>query len=138
VTIGTATDASGADYLVGPDGFALYTNDNDSATSSSCTGGCAANWPALAVDPGATIDAPGVTGTFTTLSRTDGSTQLVYNGSPLYNFVGDSAAGDTNGDGIGGVWHLARPQARARRLRLAAGSTPRRVTRSPVTARPGP
>jgi predicted lipoprotein with Yx(FWY)xxD motif len=109
MTIGTAKDSSGADYLVGPDGLALYTNDNDTATTSSCTGGCAGNWPPLAVDPGATIDAPGVTGTFTTLSRTDGTTQLVYNGSPLYNFVGDSAAGDTNGDGISGIWHLARP-----------------------------
>ena len=50
----------------------------------------------------------GVTGTLATVPRTDGSgAQVSYNGDPLYYYAGDTAAGQTNGDGVGGVWHLA-------------------------------
>src|SRR5260370_479860 len=41
VTVGTASSASFGTYLTGPNGMALYTHAGDSATSSTCTGGCA-------------------------------------------------------------------------------------------------
>ena len=50
-----------------------------------------------------------LSGTFGTLARTDGTTQVTYDGRPLYFYVGDSAAGDVTGDGLGEVWHVARP-----------------------------
>lgn len=37
---------------------------------------------------------------------TDGTTQVSYNGHPVYDYSGDFAAGDTNGEGSEGVWHL--------------------------------
>ena len=37
---------------------------------------------------------------FGTITRADGKKQTTYKGMPLYFFVGDKAAGDTNGQGV--------------------------------------
>lgn len=86
------------------DGRTLYVFANDTATASNCSGGCADNWPPLYADIGAQA-----AGDYTLIERGDGSRQWVYQGQPLYLFVGDNAAGDTSGDGVGGVWSAARP-----------------------------
>ena len=39
---------------------------------------------------------------FTTITRSDGTKQLAYNGKPLYGFASRSAPGDTTGQGVGG------------------------------------
>ena len=44
-----------------------------------------------------------------TIRRTDGKTQVSYNGYPLYRWAGDSKPGDITGEGItqsGGKWYL--------------------------------
>jgi predicted lipoprotein with Yx(FWY)xxD motif len=46
---------------------------------------------------------------FTT--RTDGTKQVTYGGHPLYYFKGDTASGQTNGEGAEGVWFLIGPVA---------------------------
>ena len=48
-----------------------------------------------------------------TITRDDGSTQVTYNGWPLYYFQDDAAPGDTNGQGLGGVWFLVSPEGEA-------------------------
>jgi len=97
-------------YLTGEDGKALYIRTTDKAGTSTCTGACAGNWPPFTLDAGETVKAgTGVTGTIATITRPDGSTQVSINGLPLYYFSGDSAAGQTNGQGFGGVWYLASP-----------------------------
>ncbi len=53
--------------------------------------------------------ATGVSGTIGTVTRDDGTTQVTYNGKPVYYFAGDQSAGQTNGQGIGGVWSVATP-----------------------------
>ena len=101
------TDATGA-FLVAPDGFSLYVFDNDEPGVSNCDPGCLENWPAFSsAEPLA--GGEGVTGTFGTITRDDGTTQVTYNDAPLYFFANDEAPGDTNGDGVGEVWHLATP-----------------------------
>ena len=50
-----------------------------------------------------------MTGALTTFARPDGSMQVAYKGAPLYYYAGDSAAGDTNGQGVGGNWFVAAP-----------------------------
>lgn len=98
------------DLLVGPTGMALYTFDKDAANASNCSGGCAKNWPPLVGgwDPEHGYDlktADGVKGTLGLIARDDGGMQVTLDGMPLYYWIRDTAAGQTSGDGVGGVWH---------------------------------
>ena len=87
--------------LTGPDGKSLYFHAGDSATASTCTGGCATAWPPLATTGQPTAGA-GVTGQLATLARADGTTQVTYGGKPLYYWQGDAKPGDVTGDGVDG------------------------------------
>ena len=42
------------------------------------------------------------------MTRKDGAEQWAFKGMPLYYWAGDSKPGDTNGDGVGGVWHVLK------------------------------
>jgi predicted lipoprotein with Yx(FWY)xxD motif len=110
-TVRTFVSGSLGTVLANEDGMTLYTFDNDTPGSgtSACGAGCADTWPPLTIATGEPTAGDGVTGELGTITRDDGSTQVTYDGSPLYTFSGDSAPGDTNGDGLGGVWHAATP-----------------------------
>jgi predicted lipoprotein with Yx(FWY)xxD motif len=102
LTIGSGTASVGT-FLTGPNGHTLYTKSGDTATSSSCTGTCATNWPPLTMTAGQqVVGGTGVMGTFGTLARADGSIQVTYVGLPLYYWVKDTKAGDVTGNGVGG------------------------------------
>ena len=92
--------------LIGPDGRTLYVFAKDVAGSgkSTCVDACAANWPPLGVAASA---AP--LGDYTIITRADGSKQWAFKGMPLYYYVKDTKAGDKLGDGVGGIWKIARP-----------------------------
>jgi predicted lipoprotein with Yx(FWY)xxD motif len=98
----------GSSILVNSAGMTLYKFSADSAGMSACTGSCASAWPPLTVASGATPKGgSGATGAFGTITRSDGTRQVTYNGDPLYTFSGDSTAGETNGQNItsdGGTW----------------------------------
>jgi predicted lipoprotein with Yx(FWY)xxD motif len=94
----------GVTVLASSTGFTLYSFAPDTPTTSKCNGTCAANWPPVK----GPVTAAGVTGTFSTIKRSDGSVQASFDGHPLYTFTGDSAPGQANGNGLnaaGGVWH---------------------------------
>ena len=94
-------------YLVGEDGKSLYLFTPDTDSKSNCTGDCAASWPPYTLEDGETVTGgEGVTGTFTTITRDDGTKQVAYAGHPLYYYGGDAAAGDTNGQGLFSKWYL--------------------------------
>ena len=78
----------------------------DTADKSACTGDCATNWPPLTSDAAPTIGAGLDASNFATLARDDGSKQVTFFGHPLYYFAGDTAAGQTNGQGKGGKWFV--------------------------------
>jgi predicted lipoprotein with Yx(FWY)xxD motif len=105
----SATTTDLGTFLTGPDGKTLYFFANDTAPGASvCEGDCVTNWPLFTVDAGAALAAgEGVTGVLATFTRADGTTQVSYDGRPLYYFAGDQAAGDTNGQGRGDVWFVA-------------------------------
>jgi predicted lipoprotein with Yx(FWY)xxD motif len=93
----------GVTVLTNAKGFTLYTFAPDTATTSACNGACAAAWPPQTVL--AAVKSP-----YSTIKRSDGSTQLTFNGHPLYTFTGDTAPGKASGNGVnafGGLWHEA-------------------------------
>lgn len=106
----TTADSSLGEIVVDGEGMTVYMFDNDTqgADTSVCEGECATNWPAVTTDS----DSPeveGVTGEVGTIEGVDGSTQVTLNGWPLYYFIGDEAAGDTNGQGVNDVWWVLTP-----------------------------
>jgi predicted lipoprotein with Yx(FWY)xxD motif len=90
--------------LVDAEGFTLYVFTNDTGGESACYEGCADTWPPVPGDTaiGSDLDAS----LFGTTARTDGTEQLTVNGQPLYRYTPDAAPGDTNGQGVGGVWFV--------------------------------
>jgi len=102
-TVKTATIA-GATVLTNSKGFTLYSFAPDTSTTSKCDGACAQSWPPVT----GPVTGSGVTGTFGTITRSDGSTEATFDGHPLYTFVGDTAPGQAKGNGLnafGGLWH---------------------------------
>jgi predicted lipoprotein with Yx(FWY)xxD motif len=94
--------------LVDGSGRTLYLLTADTGTQSTCYGSCAGVWP-----PDTTTGMPansGVTASLVgTTARTDNTTQVTYNGHPLYTFTHDAKSGDVNGEGVatfGGVWYV--------------------------------
>jgi predicted lipoprotein with Yx(FWY)xxD motif len=104
-TIMLADTAFGS-VLVDAAGLTLYLFTNDEPGVSNCYGGCASNWPPLLVDMDPHAGEGIQTDFLGTTTRTDGSVQVTYGGWPLYYFITDSSPGDTNGQGVGGVWYV--------------------------------
>lgn len=96
-------DTAKGEILTDALGMALYTFDKDAPGVSNCDGDCAMKWPPVTAPAGAKAD-----GEFSLVTRKDGSQQWAFNGKPLYLWQGDKKAGDISGDGVGGVWHLAK------------------------------
>jgi predicted lipoprotein with Yx(FWY)xxD motif len=107
-TVGLAKSTLGS-VLVDAKGRSLYLWQADTSSQSTCTGACAKAWPPLTTR-GAPHAADGVAGSkLGTTTRSDGTVQVTYNGHPLYYFEGDSAPGQTNGEGLmgfGAEWNL--------------------------------
>ncbi len=108
VVLATSSGPVG-DYLTGADGKTLYIFTKDTPNTSVCVDACATKWPPLIVTGDAPAAPAGVTGALSVIDRPDGSKQLALNGSPLYYYQPDTKAGDTTGEGVGGVWFVARP-----------------------------
>lgn len=95
--------------LADAQGFTLYMFTKDTKDTSVCYDKCEVAWPPLlqvgAPTAGAGIDASKLG----TTARKDGSTQVTYNGMPLYYYDKDKAAGDVTGQGVGKVWYVVAP-----------------------------
>jgi predicted lipoprotein with Yx(FWY)xxD motif len=90
-------------------GKTLYLYTNDAPGISNCYDQCAVNWPPLLTqtDVASPAGLPGVLGQ---TPRTDGGTQVTYNGMPLYYWNKDQKPGDTTGQNVGGVWFVVNPK----------------------------
>ncbi|GEM_PF-781147 len=112
-TVQTHTAGTLGTVLVSNDGKTLYVFDKDTPGTSACTGDCSTTWPPLTLASGDPVAPAGVGGKFAVITRSDGKRQVTYNDHPLYNFAADTQPGDTKGEGVGGVWHAAKPIAAA-------------------------
>jgi predicted lipoprotein with Yx(FWY)xxD motif len=90
--------------LVNPKGMTLYTFDKDKAGMSVCNATCAKLWPPFLAPVGASA-----AGGWSIITRKDGAKQWAYKGKPLYTWAKDHKPGDTTGDGVKAVWHVAQP-----------------------------
>ncbi len=101
--------------LVNEDNQSIYFFAGDVTGESNCNGGCADTWPAVTGDPydielGGTLNRSD----FASIYRADGTQQLTYKGWPLYYFSPEADGvlenpGETEGDGRGGLFHIAKP-----------------------------
>lgn len=108
-TVATGTAAGLGAVLVDSSGATLYTLKGETAAHIMCTGSCATTWPPLTVAAGAVPrTGAGVNGALATTRRPDGTTQVTYDGAPLYRYSGDQGPGQANGQGVGGVWYAVQ------------------------------
>jgi predicted lipoprotein with Yx(FWY)xxD motif len=92
----------------------LFAADVQNSGRSACTGSCLTYWPPVLVP--AVPKASAVAGKLGTIAGAGGKRQLTIDGHPLYTYVGDSASGDTNGQGLnlsGGLWWVVSPAGKA-------------------------
>jgi predicted lipoprotein with Yx(FWY)xxD motif len=99
--VSTASVPGVGSVLVDSNGFTLYYLKTDAGGSTTCMGTCAAAWPPLLLAAGASspTGGAGVTGQLGTIQRPDGTTQVTYDGWPLYGFVKDQP-GQATGQGV--------------------------------------
>jgi predicted lipoprotein with Yx(FWY)xxD motif len=95
--------------LTNTQGRTLYYRTIDMPPTTVCSGGCASVWPPLLVSgsntPTSTTSLPGKL----SVQADANGNQVEYNGHPLYIFSGDTAPGQTTGEGFGGIWHVCTP-----------------------------
>jgi len=91
-------------YVMYQDHMSLYTYAKDLAGQSNCYGACLDDWTPAILDADTKLG-----NNYTLIRRTDGSMQAAFRGLPLYLYSKDRKPGDIKGDGVDGMWSLARP-----------------------------
>jgi predicted lipoprotein with Yx(FWY)xxD motif len=108
-TVVVKSDPTLGDFFTDSEGRTLYLFTKDTEMGvSTCGGDCLVNWPAYTATEPLTLP-EGVDGELTLVDTPDGVKTVAYNGIPLYYFAGDTAPGQTNGQGVGGVWWVVAP-----------------------------
>ncbi|MEU0434310.1 hypothetical protein ABZ153_22210 [Streptomyces sp. NPDC006290] len=95
--------------LVNSKGHTLYLFQADKTNKSTCNGDCAKAWPPLKAHGKPTAGGGVNSKLLSTTTRSDGSKQVTYKGHPLYTFIDDTKAGQTNGQGLdafGAKWYV--------------------------------
>ncbi len=112
VTVAATPVTSGATalgrVLVDANGLTLYGRTPEANGMPTCVDACATAWPPVTV-AGSSLPAGLDAKVFSVVARPDGSYQLKAGKWPLYRYAGDAKAGDTNGQGSGGVWFAVTP-----------------------------
>jgi predicted lipoprotein with Yx(FWY)xxD motif len=100
-----------------------FTKDVKGSGKSNCNGQCIATWPALTAS-GTPLAGSGVqAAVLGTIQRTDGTSQVTYNDWPLYFYGADTKVGQTNGQGINGIWFVVDGNGKLVKGAGAAGSS---------------
>jgi predicted lipoprotein with Yx(FWY)xxD motif len=93
--------ASAQEILTCADGSTLYSYDMDVDGKPTCDAECVKKWPPYYHASGNEVGEK-----WSVVTDASGTEQWAYDGKPVYYFAGDANRGDTNGDGVGGVWHV--------------------------------
>ncbi len=108
-TLAIGQNATLGQFLTDNQGLTLYVFLQDTSSQSTCFDACAQRWPPLLTQGPPTGQTGVNSGFLGTSQRTDGTTQVTYNGHPLYRYSGDQKPGDTNGQGVGSIWYVVSP-----------------------------
>jgi predicted lipoprotein with Yx(FWY)xxD motif len=112
----SAKSSSLGTFLINAKGQTLYLWDADHGSMSTCNGECASDWPPLTTK-GAPKAGAGVKASLLgTTKRADGAQEVTYAGHPLYTYAGDTAPGQTTGQGsaaFGAPWWVVTPAGKA-------------------------
>jgi predicted lipoprotein with Yx(FWY)xxD motif len=117
--------------VVDGNGYPLYRYDKDTAKppKSNCLEDCWMKWPPVIDSGDVRLDGidQALVGSFI---RTDGTAtrQLTIGGWPVYRYAGDTAPGETKGNGVGNVWFAVTPQGRKAGAAPAGNSAPAKST----------
>jgi predicted lipoprotein with Yx(FWY)xxD motif len=114
------TSSDFGDILTDAEGNTLYLFTKDTGTTSVCETGCVDTWPPLTVTGTPTGDGVDADDLGTT-TRTDGRTQVTFYGHPVYHYAPDTKPGDTNGQGVGGIWFVIDKEGNAVKDTAASG-----------------
>ena len=107
--VDVSQNASLGSFLVDAKGMTLYLFTQDSPNTSTCYAGCATAWPPLLTNGAPTAGAGVTAALLGTTKRKDGTSQVTYNGWPLYYWANDKAPGDTTGENVQNVWFVITP-----------------------------
>lgn len=112
-TASATVNGKAVTILVDAHGMTLYYFTKDTPTTSACTSSCLQNWPPLVfTGSGAPTSASTLPGSLSVVTTPSGQ-QVAYQGHLLYTFIGDTAAGQTNGEGKLGIWFVATTDLQA-------------------------
>ncbi|MGW7537130.1 COG4315 family predicted lipoprotein [Amycolatopsis sp. NPDC054798] len=106
----TAAPPAPPTHLTDSKGETIYLFAADHDGQSVCTASCASYWPPVAA--GTQLTGPAQGSALGSITRPDGSKQETLAGHPLYRYLGDHSAGQTNGQGLnlnGGLWWMVSP-----------------------------
>jgi predicted lipoprotein with Yx(FWY)xxD motif len=104
--------ASLGPIIVNSNGRTLYLFAKDRNGKSACSGQCAVFWPPLITSGNPRVAGGANASLIGTTRRADGRLQVTYDHHPLYTFVKDKKAGQTNGEGVnafGAAWDAMSP-----------------------------
>jgi predicted lipoprotein with Yx(FWY)xxD motif len=102
----------GTILAAGPKHLTVYLFEGDKGGQSACSGACAAAWPPVTTGSMPQAGGAASSAKLATITRSDGTKQVTYNGHPLYFFVKDGDAGDAYGQGVkafGADWYVVAP-----------------------------
>jgi predicted lipoprotein with Yx(FWY)xxD motif len=105
------THSKFGNILVDGGGRTLYLFEADKTTASTCYSSCASLWPPLTVSGAVKAGPQVIASQLGTTKRTDGTTEVTYNGHPLYYYAPDAKPGDTSGQGLnqfGAGWYVLK------------------------------
>jgi predicted lipoprotein with Yx(FWY)xxD motif len=109
----TVRDSTLGMILVDGKGRTLYLFQADKGTNSTCYGACATAWPPLTTTGKPQAGSGASLALLGTTARTDHTTQVTYDGHPLYYFVKDTKPGDVTGqrlNSFGAKWYVLDPK----------------------------
>ena len=114
IPIMTASSQFGQVLFDGDD-QAIYYFDKESSSESECYGECAAAWPPVLTEGGPQAGSGVKQGLLGTTERDDGTTQVTYDGRPLYYYAheGPNEVTCHNVDEFGGLWLAVQPNGQA-------------------------